>query len=351
MSLTEADKALRLTGIGGSDIGAICGLSKYRRPIDVWREKRGLGEPFDGNRFTEWGEILEPVVADVYAAKHGAVLAGPFPSVRTGVAPWHVISVDRIELKNRLIAKGSSVLEHRGHITRLIEIKTANWYGGRAFGVEGSDDLPQAYLAQIAWYQAGLDVDHATCAALINTSDYREYHIERDRELEGYLLERGEAFWKLVESGTEPEPDGSDQFKRYLQQRFDKTVELTAPSSPDIEAITFKLRQAKVLHRELEKTIELMKQQLQHHIGECTAVETEHGKLTFKFDARGRVNWEDVARELWESDDRILGDSIEDLADVNRYNAPRRFLTPHAWRKDELSAPIVDLLEGNHDDD
>ena len=36
----------RTTTIGGSDVAAILGLSPWRSPLDVWREK-ALGEPDD----------------------------------------------------------------------------------------------------------------------------------------------------------------------------------------------------------------------------------------------------------------------------------------------------------------
>ena len=34
----------RRRGIGGSDVGAICGISKYKSPIDVYLDKIGQSE-------------------------------------------------------------------------------------------------------------------------------------------------------------------------------------------------------------------------------------------------------------------------------------------------------------------
>ena len=49
---------LRTTGIGGSDAGAILGLNKYSTPLSVYLAKKDFAS-FEGNKATEWGNILE----------------------------------------------------------------------------------------------------------------------------------------------------------------------------------------------------------------------------------------------------------------------------------------------------
>ena len=49
--------------IGGSDIPAILGISKFTTRWQLLLEKAGLAErPFSGNRFTEYGHIIEPQI-------------------------------------------------------------------------------------------------------------------------------------------------------------------------------------------------------------------------------------------------------------------------------------------------
>lgn len=342
MTLSAADKALRLTGIGGSDIGAICGLSRYRKPIDVWREKKG----HDGYTESEpaiWGQLLEAPIACEYSRRHDdCYLGGPYPTKRTDVARWHLMSPDRIvatDIDNTHHPVRRFEIPHRSQIVRLIEIKTANWYSGRSFGVDGSDDLPLAYMAQVAWYLAGLDIEHATVAALINTSDYREFHVGRDTELEGYLLERGEAFWKLVESNTPPDPDGSESFKRYLQTRFNRTTEIMIPSSPDIEELAKRLRGARAVERAVKKHVTIYEQQLQNAIGSADGVEIDGGKITYKFDSCGKVRPSGAIEDLMSMMDWDAK-KADQFLDDHRGPAPRRFIAPRAWGKDE---PIVDI--------
>ncbi len=345
MSLTDKDKALRLTGIGGSDIGAICGLANFKKPIDVWLDKRGKGTD-TSSLPAKCGIALEPVAAGEYELRHDCKLAGPFASHRTDVAPWHIISVDRLELltPDPFPAPEFGALPARDTIARLVEIKTTNWFGGRAFGVDGSDDLPLSHLAQVQWYLAGLGVDHAIVAVIINTSDYREFHVERDTELQGYLLERGEAFWQLVQKGVEPEADGSDSFKRYLQTRYKRTVDIMVPPSPDIDAITLDLRRATALKKAIDKQVKKLAQVIQHRIGEAEGVETAEGACTFKFDRTGRIPYKDLVTDLLLRN-RMTADEADEYIESFRNDPPRRFLTPQKWRKDEIGRPIPELLE------
>ena len=63
--------AQRRTGIGGSDVAAILGLSKYRSPLDVYKDK--IGETPDGeqSQAAYWGTKLEDVVAREFQERTG----------------------------------------------------------------------------------------------------------------------------------------------------------------------------------------------------------------------------------------------------------------------------------------
>ena len=51
--------------IGGSDIPAVLGISKFTTRWQLLLEKAGLAErPFAGNRYTEYGHIIEPQIRD-----------------------------------------------------------------------------------------------------------------------------------------------------------------------------------------------------------------------------------------------------------------------------------------------
>ncbi|MDH3571210.1 MAG: YqaJ viral recombinase family protein, partial [Gemmatimonadota bacterium] len=62
----------RLTGIGGSDVGAIVGVDPYRNALDVYLEKTGEVEPDEApTPVQERGRFLEPVIRQLYKLRSG----------------------------------------------------------------------------------------------------------------------------------------------------------------------------------------------------------------------------------------------------------------------------------------
>lgn len=60
--------------IGGSDIGAILGVNPYKTALDVYREKIGEAEPFEGNQHTRRGTRLEQIAAEEFEQQVGLKL-------------------------------------------------------------------------------------------------------------------------------------------------------------------------------------------------------------------------------------------------------------------------------------
>ena len=67
---------LRQMGIGGSDVAALLGLSKWRTPLDVYNSKIEEPEETD-NASMEWGRRLEPVIREKYAEAVGMEVTIP----------------------------------------------------------------------------------------------------------------------------------------------------------------------------------------------------------------------------------------------------------------------------------
>ena len=61
----------RKSGLGGSDIAAVLGLSKWASPMDVWYQKRGLVDPLEESNAMRRGRLLEPAIAEWYAEETG----------------------------------------------------------------------------------------------------------------------------------------------------------------------------------------------------------------------------------------------------------------------------------------
>lgn len=177
----------RQTGIGGSDAAAILGLSPYRTPFQVYQEKTGQLDAQPDNENMLWGRVLEPVIRQQYADRTGRVVRIPEEMLRHPVHGFMIANVDGVT-----------------DDSRLLEVKTAR--SAKEWGEPGSDQIPQAYLIQVQHYLAVTMLPVADVSVLIGGSDYRQYEIPADLELQEMIIEGEAKFWNDLQAGIAPEP-------------------------------------------------------------------------------------------------------------------------------------------------
>lgn len=246
----------RRTGIGGSDIAAILGLSRYKTPLQVWREKRGEVIDDADNAAMRWGRYLEPVVRQAYADETGREVLLPSGILRHPTRPFMVASLD-------------GFTEDR----RVFEAKTARTAEG--WGEAGSDQVPQAYLLQVQWYMAITGFAVADVAALIGGSDFRVYPIEADAELHELMIDAAAEFWRSVERGEPPEPlTVSDAVARWGRS---SRADLVMADDAALRAIA-DLREIRTHRDQLERAEEAAKAIVLRALGECDTLVDAHGK-------------------------------------------------------------------------
>lgn len=183
--------AQRRTGIGGSDVAAILGLSRYATPLSVYQEKRGEIEPQADNDAMRWGRYLEPVVRQAYADETGNEVRVLDELVRHPANDFMIANLDGF------------VLPESGP-RRVFEAKTSRTSEG--WGEPGSDQIPQPYLLQVQHYMAVSGFTIADVAVLIGGSDFRIYEVPEDLELQQMMIEAEDEFWQRVLKGEPPEP-------------------------------------------------------------------------------------------------------------------------------------------------
>lgn len=202
--------AARREGITGTDLPKILGLTQYGNALTVWRDKRGEKVDVAGEE-AEWGTRLEPIVADVWAEQESA------PVVAVGVlaqieAPWIRASLDRVVER---CPDGDSAPNGCA-----LEIKTRNAY------VESKwrDDIPDDTLAQVQWGLVTTGLDHAHIACLIGGQKMRTFRVDRDVELETYLVNAAKPVWQNVVDQVPPDvaADKDGVLLRELNEMFAK---------------------------------------------------------------------------------------------------------------------------------
>jgi len=344
MALTQEQLAVRATGLGGTDMVAILGLSEYRSPIDVYLEKRhqlGLPinvappEPFMGNERTEWGHILEPFLADRYAQETGMRLIEP-TTFRHPDVSWLMGTPDRLVFNpawdDALDGTTCYVLNaetgeeiHIKNLQKLWEGKSHGFFGAKEYDLEAMQ-VPDDKRIQVAQYMALTGCQEADLSALIDTHLYRVFHIPHDQEVEDYLLEEGEIFWNKIQNGIEPEPDGTKGFSEYVAERFKlhtaDMIEMPAECAKHIAE--YKAARADMKAAEGRK--KLAAQEIQLAIGGKQGLLGPNGKpvATWKRRERGSVSYGKLATylrdvggltdlEFDEAKDKFTGEPIRDF--------------------------------------
>jgi len=226
--------------LGGSDIGAILGFSKYRTALEVWLEKTGRIENVVDNLPVRFGSFAESFVASEYANQTGYTLV----RCETGVAhpqyPFMVGHIDRyvFESANRsgelFHSDGSCAASH------LLECKTASPFNQSDWGELGTDEVPMSYLVQCLWYLAITNLERCDVAVLFGNSDFRIYEVYRDKELEDLIISKAAAFWNdFVQLDTPPPAQCESDYQQLFRIEItDKAIE----ADPMVYELTQKLQ-------------------------------------------------------------------------------------------------------------
>lgn len=237
---------LRQIGIGGSDVAALLGLSKWRTPLDVYNSKVEEPEETD-NASMEWGRRLEPVIREKYAEAVGMEVSIPGVMYQHPEHDFMIADVDGIREDGR-----------------IVEIKTARTQQG--WGEEGTDEIPDYYKTQVQHYMTVLGASSCDVAVLIGASDFRIYTVESDPELEALLIEAEADFWhNHVEPQLPPPPMTLDEMKVAFPISKKASVECSDEIFNHVEALA--LTQEKI--KELKEKEEAHKAIIQGAMGEA----------------------------------------------------------------------------------
>jgi putative phage-type endonuclease len=201
---------LRYDGLGGSDVAAAMGLSKFKTPTELYLEKVERHDSFEGNAATEWGVRLEDVVARAYAEKTGERIRNRHAILKNPDMPWLFANVDRLVVGKK---KG-------------LEVKTASLYTLNEWGEDGSDEVPDYYKTQAYDYMLVTGLRVWDFAVLIGGSDFRTYTVEFDQRIADRIIEETRAFWyDHVLTQTPPPPVNLDDVRRIYRKDAGSEIE------------------------------------------------------------------------------------------------------------------------------
>ena len=209
----------RRLGIGGSDASVVCGINKYKSPVELWMDKTGQIPPQEAGEAAYWGTQLEPFVRNEFTKRTGIEVSKPSVILQSEEHPFMLANLD-------------GICEVPDVGTCIFEAKTASAY---KLG-EWEDTIPDEYMLQVQHYMAVTGYAGTYIAALIGGNTFRWKFIERDEELISMLIELETAFWQHVTDGTPPPLDGSDASAKFLSERFPSSTPQSHIELPDTAA-------------------------------------------------------------------------------------------------------------------
>lgn len=194
--------ALRKTGIGGSDAGAVCGLNPYSSPMKVFHDKTSEEIRELDSEAVRQGHDLEDYVAQRFMEATGLKVRRSNYMYRSTEHPFMIADVDRL-----------IVGEDAG-----LECKTASAYNADKWK---GGDIPLHYIMQCYHYMAVTGKRSWYIAAVILGQSFVYRKLVWNDELIAKLIAIENDFWENhVAAGVIPSPDGSDICNDVLNDYF-----------------------------------------------------------------------------------------------------------------------------------
>jgi len=295
-------QALRKVGLGGSDAGAICGLSRFRTPYQVWAEK--VNPSATGHIESEvmrWGKLLEAPIRTEFQERTG-IEVHPFPKmIRNSDHPWMLASVDGLT--------GPS-----NKLTGVFEAKTTRYPDHWKKDDDGVVQVPFEYVVQGMHYLAVLGLEHLHFACLIGGQELRIAEVERNETLIGDLIEIEYAFWQRVIDREPPEVGAADvgTLKARWQPEAGKTIELV----PTFGAALKARAKHKAGIKQLEHAIDQIDAEVMAAMGDAEEA-TVNGRIVATWKSTSRTTIDTKALKVAHP---------EILAEFSNTTVSRRFL-------------------------
>jgi putative phage-type endonuclease len=251
--------AHRRTGIGGSDVAGILGLSPWKTPLQVYLDKTGEADPVEENDAMYWGNVLEAVVAEEFAKRTGLKVRRRNQIFRHKQFPFLLANIDRDIV-------GAD---------ELLECKTTSGWNKDQWGEQGTDQIPFPYLCQVMHYLSILGYSAAHVAVLIDGRDFRIYRVPRNEELIATITDRCIAFWlNHVAAEIPPAPTSAEDLQALYSKGGQGGV---AVASVEIEAQAKNLASIKGVVKNLEADIEAAELAIKTAMGEAAELVAPDG--------------------------------------------------------------------------
>ena len=249
----------RTRGIGGSDVGPICGVSPFSSARQIYFNKTKQYDELTNN-FSDaakdrmrFGHLLEPIVADEFAHRMNKKVIMVHATLVHKDYSWALANVDRL------------IVDDNGCPYGVLECKTSSEF----MNSEWDDgEIMLTYIYQLNWYLWITGLTYGAFACLVGGNKFYIYEVFRNDELlNETIIPKATSFWyDNVLALKEPELQATDSdLVNDLFKTVVKNSEISLPDDTDNE-LARTIYECKAKIKELEETMETAQNRLKEKL-------------------------------------------------------------------------------------
>jgi putative phage-type endonuclease len=278
--------------IGGSDVGAILGISPWKSPFQLYQQKIGAYVEEitpSKQRILDRGHRWEPIVLEMLVDElqergHSVEVMATNRRYTDPELPFLACELDA-ELLIDCVEVNA-------------EIKTANRFAAAGWGVYDAEDIPIYYAAQ-GMHGLMIKPRQRVVFAAVTGFDDRPMirWMDRDEETIAAIRAKEIAFWQRIQNMDPPDPETADDVKWLYQRDGGTAIE----ADSDLIALCDDLKNLKATAKAVEAQIELLATRIKARMGEAAVLLGYDGKpiATWKNNKDSvKTDWKSVAASL-----------------------------------------------------
>lgn len=268
----------RGSGIGGSDAPVICGVARWKTPLQVWAEKvaaqEGRYERDDDREEDDmllWGTLMEPQILKQFGKRTNRKIITKVPLIRHVDHEWMIAHCDGQQEDPTL---GLGVVEGK-NVSRYVSDRWEN-------------EVPVEVQVQTQHYLAATGLPYATAVGLIGGHNLVWNDIPRNDKFIEVLLEKEYEFWMRVLADNPPTATAADN-------KFLNTLEVPTPGKTfvfdgegtvlddELEEILNEFDKQKIVMKAIEEERDRIQAQIKQQMGDAEVATMPNGQVyTFK---------------------------------------------------------------------
>lgn len=263
--------ASRLTGIGGTDIPAILGLSRFRTPFDVYASKLRLVAPEPASEEAIMGKLLEPLLFRRLADVKGTRVLRVEAAFRRKAEPFIVCNPDGFVLPTMQDPEPA-----------IAEGKTRSEFDRKKWGEDESDEVPDEERLQAEYYCEITRIPRWVFPVFFGRN-LVVFKGKANPEIGRELVDTARKFWnEHVVPAVPPKPMTGDAAEAWLRARFPENVNAMREPTPSELDLVRTWKTLKDGKDDIEAKIEAVANEIKLAIGEADGLKGTGWSLTWK---------------------------------------------------------------------